>query len=62
MLVLGRRPWEVVCIGMNIQVRILEIRGNRAKVAVEAPHEVPVWRGELVAKARASKIAALNDG
>ncbi len=62
MLVLGRKPGEVVCIGTNIQVRILEIRGNRAKVAVEAPREVPVWRGELVAKAGASKIAGLNDG
>jgi carbon storage regulator len=47
MLVLSRRPGEQICIGKNILVRIVSIRGTNVRIGIEAPVEVPVDRQEL---------------
>jgi len=47
MLVLGRRVGEVVRIGREIRVRILEISGQQVFLGVEAPEEVRILRAEL---------------
>lgn len=47
MLVLSRRPGETVRVGSEITVTILEISGNRIRVGIDAPVEVPILRGEL---------------
>ena len=49
MLVLSRRDGESVVIDGEIVVTILEIRGNQIRLGIEAPKNVSVWRGELVA-------------
>lgn len=46
MLVLSRKKGEVFFIG-DIKVEIIEIRGNKARIGIEAPIEIPVVRGEL---------------
>lgn len=48
MLVLSRKPGESVVIGGNITVTVVEVRGNRVRLAFDAPHEVCILRGELV--------------
>ena len=48
MLVLSRKVDEKVVIGPDIVVTVLEIRGNRVRLGIEAPREVPVHRAELV--------------
>jgi len=50
MLVLSRKPGEVVVIGREIEVTVLEIRGDRVKLGFRGPLEVPIHRGELWAK------------
>ncbi len=57
MLVLSRRKQESVAIGDAIRVTVVEIRGNRVRLAIEAPKDVKVLRTELVG-ASAAKIAA----
>jgi carbon storage regulator len=47
MLVLSREVGERVLIGDGIVVQVLEANGGRIRLAVEAPAEVAVWRGEL---------------
>jgi len=47
MLVLSRRPDEQICIGNNILVRIVSIRGTNVRIGIEAPVDVPVDRQEL---------------
>jgi carbon storage regulator len=47
MLVLSRKPGEQIQIGHNITVTVIEVRGNRVKVGIEAPRTVDVVRGEL---------------
>ena len=48
MLVLSRKIGEEVVIGDNIRVRIVEIRGNRVKIGLEAPADVSFRRQELL--------------
>jgi carbon storage regulator len=47
MLVLSRKPGEKVIIGNGITVTLVEIQGQRVRLAFEAPDEVPIWRAEL---------------
>ncbi len=47
MLVLTRKPGESIIIGKDITVTILEVRGNRVRVGIAAPADVPVSRSEL---------------
>ncbi len=48
MLILQRRPGEKVVIGDNISVSLVSIDGNRVRLAISAPREVPIFRGELL--------------
>lgn len=47
MLILSRKVKERIVIGNNIAVVVNAIHGNRVSVAIEAPRDVPVRRGEL---------------
>lgn len=48
MLVLTRKPSEVIIIGDSIRITVVEIRGNRVRLGIEAPRDVPVARQEIV--------------
>ena len=50
MLVLSRKKNESVVVGDNVQITVLEITGNRVRLGINAPHEVPVMREELLAQ------------
>lgn len=47
MLCLTRKTGERIVINENVVVRVLEIRGGRVRLGVEAPRSVPVVRGEI---------------
>ena len=51
MLVLSRHENEAIVIDGRIKITVLEIRGNQIRLGIEAPKDVSVWRGELVASA-----------
>ncbi len=46
-LVLSRKRGERLMIGNEIEVKVLEIRGNVVRLGVEAPRGVRVLRAEL---------------
>lgn len=48
MLVLTRRPGEVLRIGDDIKVTVLSVRGNLVRVGIDAPKSVPVHRQEVL--------------
>lgn len=50
MLVLSRAVGEVISIGDDIAVHILELNGTQVKFGVEAPAGVPVHRAEVYQK------------
>ena len=47
MLVLSRKPGERLVIGDDIVLVVNKIAGNRVTIAIEAPRDVRVVRGEL---------------
>lgn len=47
MLVLSRKPGEKVIIGSGITVSVVEVKGNRVRLAFEAPDQVRILRAEL---------------
>ena len=51
MLVLTRRAGESICIGDDIEVRIVEVRGGKVRLAIEAPRDVNLRRAELPPRA-----------
>lgn len=49
MLVVTRRERETIRIGRNITITITKIKGNSVRVAIDAPREIDIARGELEA-------------
>ncbi len=47
MLVLSRQRDESIVIGDNIVVTIIDIRGDKVRLGIQAPGEVPVHRQEV---------------
>ena len=47
MLALTRRKGESLVLNNNIEVTILEIRGDQIKIGITAPKEVPIYRKEV---------------
>ena len=48
MLVLSRGEGQVIKIGDNIRVTIVEVRGDKVRVGIDAPRDVQVMRSELL--------------
>lgn len=47
MLALARRVNESIIINDNVEVTILEIKGDQIKIGIDAPKSVPVYRKEV---------------
>jgi carbon storage regulator len=47
MLVLSRHRDESIIINGNIKVTIVDIRGDKCRVGISAPKEIPVHREEI---------------
>ena len=47
MLVLGRKPGEYVLIGDNIKVKVVKSDKGDLRLAIEAPKEIRIVRGEV---------------
>ena len=47
MLVLSRQRDESIIIGDNIVVTIVDIRGDKVRLGINAPTEIPVHRQEV---------------
>lgn len=63
MLVLSRKSNETIKIGDDIEIRILEVKGDTVRIGIEAPKSVDILRGELVLSISESNTeAAVLDG
>lgn len=47
MLVLARMPNERIIIGDDIVITVVEVRGNKVRIGIEAPKDVTVHRDEI---------------
>ena len=51
MLVMGRKPGEYVMIGDNIKVKVVRSEDGDLRLAIDAPKNIRIMRGELYEKA-----------
>jgi carbon storage regulator len=61
MLVLSRKKNESIVINDDITIVVVEIRGDKVRLGVEAPKEVPVHRREVFDAIRRNEAAADKD-
>lgn len=47
MLALTRKPGDKIFIGDNISVTIVEVKGDNVRIAVDAPRDIKIYRGEI---------------
>jgi carbon storage regulator len=56
MLVFSRKKNEQIIIDGNIVITVVEIRGDKVRLGIEAPKEVPVHRREIYDAIRKSTV------
>jgi len=47
MLVLSRKKNESIVINENIVITVIEVRGDKVRLGIQAPREVPIHRNEV---------------
>jgi carbon storage regulator len=47
MLVLSRQKDESIMIGDNVEITIVDVRGDKVRLGITAPKEIPVHRREV---------------
>lgn len=58
MLILTRRTQETICIGNDIKLTVLSVKGNQVRIGVAAPKEVTVHREEIYERIKGEEQAA----
>ena len=63
MLALSRKKGEALVINNNIEITILEVKGDQVKVGITAPKDIPVYRKEVYMQIQeANKAAVAAEG
>ncbi|MCM1252805.1 MAG: carbon storage regulator CsrA [Clostridium sp.] len=60
MLALSRKKGEALVINNNVEVTVLEIKGEQVKLGINAPKEVPVYRKEVYIQIQDANKEAVN--
>lgn len=60
MLALSRKKGEAIVINNNIEISILEVKGDQVKLGISAPKEVPVYRKEVYVQIQEANQAAAD--
>ena len=60
MLALTRKKGEALVINNNIEITILEIRGDQIKIGITAPKDVQIYRKEVYLQIQEENKAAIS--
>ena len=58
MLVLTRKSNQSIMIGDDIEVSVLSIMGEKVRIGIQAPRDVPVFRKEVYLEIQQENVAA----
>lgn len=61
MLALSRKENESIMIGNDIEITILEIKGEQVKLGITAPKSVPIYREEVYTQIKEANKEAASD-
>lgn len=61
MLALSRKANESIIIGNDIEITILEVKGEQVKIGIKAPKSVPVYREEVYTQIKEANKEAATD-
>ena len=62
MLALSRKKDEAIVINNNVEITIIEIKGDQVKLGISAPKSVPIYRKEVYLQIQEANEAAANEG
>ena len=60
MLALSRKKNEALVINNDIEITVLDIRGDQVKIGISAPKEVPIYRKEVYLQIQEANKEAMN--
>ena len=60
MLALSRKVGESIVIDNDIEVTVLEVKGDQVKIGIEAPKSIPIYRKEIYIQIQESNKEAMN--
>ncbi len=60
MLALSRKKDESIVINNNVEITIIEIKGDQVKIGISAPKSVPVYRKEVYVQIQQENKASAN--
>ena len=62
MLVLTRKSNQSIMIGDDIEVSVLSIMGEKVRIGIQAPRDIPVFRREVYLEIQEERAAGGGDG
>ena len=62
MLVLTRKLGEIIRIGSDIKIAVMEVKGRQVKIGIEAPSNVSVYREEVYQSIKRQNVLAARAG
>ncbi len=60
MLALSRKKGEAIVINNNIEISVLEVKGDQVKIGISAPREVSIYRKEVYLQIQEANKEATN--
>ena len=60
MLALSRKKDEAIVINDDIEIKVIEIKGDQVKIGISAPKSVPIYRKEVYVQIQEANKAAAN--
>jgi carbon storage regulator len=61
MLVLSRKHGEALRVGEEVEITVVEVKGDMVRLGIQAPRDVQVWRKELWEAIVAENIKAAEE-
>ena len=61
MLALSRKKGESLIVNNNIEITVLEVKGDQVKIGISAPKEVPIYRKEVYVQIQEANKEAMTE-